>query len=116
MGRPVCVLFERIGLGQILCGLKKVKLGDRTALLFHTQNGQVCWFTGKSNNYLSLDANQVYFQIDVWPYDADRTAFDSQNGLSGLSHMRYGLFNDPGTFQCTINVISSPVKWKFAWE
>lgn len=53
-------------------------------------------------------------QVEIEDFDGDKMAFTSYYKLYQTSHMHFGLRNSPITFQRTIDMILSPVKWQFA--
>lgn len=69
---------------------------------------------GEATVFSTLDANGSYWQIEIEKSDRDKTAFTSPHGLYRFIRMPFGLRNAPGTFQRTMDVILSTVKWQFA--
>lgn len=61
-----------------------------------------------------IDAKRGYWHIEIKGADQDNTAFTSPHGLCCFIRMRFSLQNDTGTFQRTMDVVLSGVKWKLA--
>lgn len=51
-------------------------------------------------------------QIEIAPEERHKTAFVSHNGLYQYKRVPFGLKNAPSTFQRSIDMILSSVKWK----
>lgn len=60
----------------------------------------------------ALDANSGYFQIEIKDTDKGKNAFISHHGYNRFIRKIFGLQNAPGTFQRTMDVVLSSVKWK----
>lgn len=71
---------------------------------------------GKVTVFMTLDANRRYWQIAIDVADKDKTPFASHYGLFRFVGILFGLHNAPDTFQSTMDVILSSVKWKFALD
>jgi Reverse transcriptase (RNA-dependent DNA polymerase) len=64
--------------------------------------------------FTTLDANSGYWQINVAPEDREKTAFTSHRGLLKFLRMPFGLKTAPATFQRSIDVILSTVRFQCA--
>ena len=61
--------------------------------------------------FTSMDLNKGYWQIEVEDEDKEKTAFVTQDGLFEFNRMPFGLSNAPATFQRTMDVLLSGLKW-----
>lgn len=68
--------------------------------------------------FSTLDCNFGYWQIPIDEQDRDKTKFVSHQDLFRFAcmpfRMPFRLTNSAGTFQRAIDIILSPVRWKFA--
>ena len=62
----------------------------------------------------TLDYNSGYWQVEVAEEDRDKTTFTSHCGLHRFLRMPFGLKNAPATFERTVDIILSRVKWETA--
>lgn len=62
------------------------------------------------------DANSGYWKIKIDEADRDETTFTSHHGFYLSIQMLFGLQNAFSSFQLTMDVILSAVKWQFALE
>jgi hypothetical protein len=69
---------------------------------------------GLARYFTTLYANSGYLQINVSPKDREKTAFTSHRGLFQFLRMLFGLKTAPATFQRSIDVILSTVRFQFA--
>ena len=67
---------------------------------------------GDARVFTTLDALWGYWQVPVAKEDRDKTTFVSHMGSFRYKRMPFGLRNAPATFQRTLDVILSGVKWK----
>jgi Reverse transcriptase (RNA-dependent DNA polymerase) len=67
---------------------------------------------GDAAVFTTLDCNSGYWQIPVHPEDRDKTTFTSHYGIYRFLRLPFGLRNAPATFQRSIDIILSGVKWK----
>lgn len=68
---------------------------------------------GKGRLFPTLDANSVYWKIDIGHLDKDRTAITLQHGIYGLLRMPFGLKNALGALQRAMDDLLVTVKWQF---
>lgn len=64
--------------------------------------------------FSTLDANNGYWKIEFDDTNKDKTAFTLHDRLYRFIRMPLELRNAPGTYQRTIEMISSRVNWRFA--
>ena len=67
---------------------------------------------GDARVFTTMDALWGYWQVPVAKKDRDKTTFVSRMGIFRYKRMPFGLRNAPATFQRTLDVILSGVKWK----
>ena len=65
-----------------------------------------------SNWFSTLDLQSGYFQVEMDPADAEKTAFTTICGLYQLKVMSFGLFNAPAAFERMIEIILSGLHWE----
>jgi Reverse transcriptase (RNA-dependent DNA polymerase) len=70
--------------------------------------------SGIGSIFTTLVANSGYWQINVAPEDREETAFTSHRGLFQFLRMPFGLKTAPATFQRSIDVILSTVRFQCA--
>jgi Reverse transcriptase (RNA-dependent DNA polymerase)/RNase H-like domain found in reverse transcriptase len=68
---------------------------------------------GEEQVFSTLYANAGYWQVKVAEKDLDKTSFICHAGTYQFKRMPFGLVNAPSTFQRSMDVIISSVKWKF---
>lgn len=61
--------------------------------------------------FSSIDMRSGYWQIEVDPKDAEKTAFVTPDGLYQFRVMPFGLCNAPATFERMIDSVLGPLKW-----
>lgn len=69
---------------------------------------------GEATLLSTLDAGSEYYQTELDDADKDKTTFTSYHRLHRFVCMQFGLHDVPGTFQCTMVIIFSSMKWHFA--
>jgi hypothetical protein len=67
---------------------------------------------GDAQIFTTLDCNIGYWQIPVAPEDVEKTTFTSHEGTFHFTRMPFGLRNAPATFQRTVDIVLSGVRWK----
>lgn len=70
-------------------------------------------FLGNAAIFSTSDANSGYWQVEIEEADRDKTAFNLHHRLHRFVCMSSGLRNASGTFQRTMDVISSTVRLQF---
>lgn len=68
---------------------------------------------GKSNYFTTLDLASGFYQIEIHPDDAKKTAFNVENGHYEFTRMPMGLKNAPATFQRVMDHILRDFIGKF---
>lgn len=66
--------------------------------------------------FSTLDANSSHSQSQIDDANKEKIVFKAHRGLYWLIWMKFGIRVLPGTFQRTMNVILSAVKWQVALE
>jgi Reverse transcriptase (RNA-dependent DNA polymerase)/RNase H-like domain found in reverse transcriptase len=69
---------------------------------------------GGARYFTTLDSNCGYWKIGVAPADRDKTTFTSHRGLYRFNRMPFELDSAPETFQRTIDVVLSTVRFQCA--
>lgn len=69
---------------------------------------------GHAKYFSTLDANCGYWQIPLSEQDIEKTAFVSHAGFFEFLRMPFGLCNAPATFQRTMDILLSGVRFQFA--
>lgn len=64
--------------------------------------------------FSTLYVNCGYWQLEIDKSDPDKKTFTSHHGFYRFRRIPFGLKNVPGTFQRSIDVILSTVKWQYA--
>ena len=67
---------------------------------------------GDAEIFTTLDCNEGYWQVPVEPEDRDKTTFTSYLGTFRYTRMPFGLRNAPATFQRSLDIILSGVRWQ----
>jgi RNase H-like domain found in reverse transcriptase/Reverse transcriptase (RNA-dependent DNA polymerase) len=62
--------------------------------------------------FTTLDCNSGYWQIQVAPEDIEKTTFTSHEGTFQFNRMPFRLRNAPATFQRTVDIVLSGLRWK----
>jgi len=62
--------------------------------------------------FSTLDCNACYWQVAIAPEDREKTAFVCQEGAYQYKRMPFGLTNAPATFQRSLHIMLSGVKWQ----
>jgi len=66
---------------------------------------------GDPQFFSTLDCNAGYWKILIAEEDKPKTAFTCHCGAYQCTRLSFGLCNAPATFQRTIDLILSGVKW-----
>lgn len=69
---------------------------------------------GYKSIFSRLDCNWSYWQLPLHPDDIYKTTFTSHYGTFRYARMPFWLKNAPATFQRSVDVAQSSVKWHFA--
>jgi Reverse transcriptase (RNA-dependent DNA polymerase) len=69
-------------------------------------------FIGDAQIFTTLDCNSGYWQIPVAPKDVEKTKFTSHQGTFQLTMTLFGLRDAPATFQRTVDIVLSGLRWK----
>ena len=67
---------------------------------------------GNARIFSTLDCNCGYWQIPLAAGDTDKTTFTCHEGTYRFLRMPFGLRNAPATFQRTVDIVLSGLKWK----
>ena len=67
---------------------------------------------GEARLFTTLDALWGYWQVPIAERDRDKTTFTSHMGTFRYKRMPFGLRNAPATFQRTLDIMLSDVRWK----
>lgn len=67
---------------------------------------------GDARIFTTLDCNSRYWQIPVATAYRDNTTFTTYLGMFRYFRMPFGLKNAPATFQRTLDIIQSDIRWK----
>jgi hypothetical protein len=67
---------------------------------------------GDARIFSTLDCNSGYWQIPVAPGDVEKTTFTCHEMTFQFTRMPFGLRNAPATFQRTVDIVLSGLKWK----
>jgi hypothetical protein len=67
---------------------------------------------GEAVIFTTLDCNSGYWQIPVHPADREKTTFTSHFGMYQYLRLPFGLRNALATFQRTLDIILSGIRWK----
>ena len=59
-----------------------------------------------------LDLNSGYWQVEMDPKDAEKTAFTSRRGLFEFTTMPFGLCNAPATFERLMETVLAGLHWQ----
>ena len=59
-----------------------------------------------------LDLNAEYWQVEMEPVDAEKTAFTSRKGLFEFTVMPFGLCNAPATFERLMETVLACLHWQ----
>jgi len=62
--------------------------------------------------FSTLDCNACHWQVAIAPEDREKTAFVCQEGAYQYKRMPFGLTNAPATFQRSLHIMLSGVKWQ----
>lgn len=68
------------------------------------------YLLGETTVFTNLNANSIYWQIEIEKEDKDKTSFTSHHGSCCSVRMPFGLKNDPVIFRQTIDVLLLGVK------
>lgn len=68
----------------------------------------------KATVFSILDSNSGWWKVEIEYKDRNKNVFPSHYGLLLLVRMSFALKNAPGTFQTTMKIILSSVKWQLA--
>jgi Reverse transcriptase (RNA-dependent DNA polymerase) len=67
---------------------------------------------GDAQIFTTLDCNSGYWQIPVAPEDIEKSTCTSHEGTFQYNRMPFGLRNAPATFQRTVDIVLSGLRWK----
>lgn len=68
---------------------------------------------GEATIFPTLDASSEYWQVEIDKVSRDKAALTSHHGLLQFICMPFGLRNANGTFQQSMDVIPSSVRWQY---
>jgi len=71
---------------------------------------------GDATVFSNLDCNSGYWQIPVAAEDREKTTFTSHTGLFRFLRLPVSLLNAPASFQRTLDIILSGLRWKTCLE
>jgi hypothetical protein len=69
-------------------------------------------FPGDAQIFTTLGCNSGYWQIPVAPEDVENSTLTSREGTFQFTRMPFGLRNAPATFQRTVDIVFSGLRWK----
>ena len=67
---------------------------------------------GHEEIFTALDRNEGYWKVPIAPEDCDKTMFPSYLGSFRYTRMPFGSRNAPSTFQRTLDIVLSGVRWQ----
>ena len=111
--RAAVVLVEKKGGGIRVCldyrGLNAVTKKDKFPL---PRTDDLLASLGGSQWYSTLDLASSYWQVEMNPADAEKTAFGTEDGLWEFNVLPMGLCNAGATFQRLMQLIFRGMDWR----
>lgn len=114
MGSPHCFRIKAGRNAEVLCWLRKTQQHDKK---FYPGPHKDQWikFFEERTVVFSLDGNSGYGQAGIYDIHFENASIASHIGLYRCIRMKFGLWNAPGTFQHTVEIVVSSIKFQLPW-
>ena len=112
MGKSGGVGTETRRVTTLLSGLSQAKCSNREGIVPLPRMDEFLDSLGDATIFTKLECNSGYWQIPFADENRNKTTFTSHSGCFRIKRMRFGLCNDPATFQRTLDILLSGLRWK----